>query len=120
MVLTDSCCALSMNEQVFTTMTSASSACGTSSAPPWASMPIMASLSTRYLGQPRLTNPTFGRAEIGCSGAITGKDFGDMRSFYFSSPTYHLTARLLLICVIPNDGAVYPPAEGPRVYYGRA
>src|ERR1700686_1691944 len=55
----DSCCALPINEQVFTTMTSASSALGVSSAPAWASMPIITSLSTRFLGQPRLTKPTF-------------------------------------------------------------
>ena len=58
MVSTDSCCALPINEQVLTTITSASSAAGVSSAPPCASMPIITSLSTRFLGQPRLTNPT--------------------------------------------------------------
>ena len=58
----DSCCALPINEQVFTTMTSASSALGVSSAPAWASMPIITSLSTRFLGQPRLTKPTLAGA----------------------------------------------------------
>ena len=58
MVSMDSCCALPIKEQVFTTMTSASSALGVSSAPAWASMPIITSLSTRFLGQPRLTKPT--------------------------------------------------------------
>jgi hypothetical protein len=58
----DSCCALPMNEQVFTTMMSASSASGVSSAPAWVSMPIMTSLSTRFLGQPRLTKPTLAGA----------------------------------------------------------
>lgn len=47
-----------MNEQVLTTMTSASAELGVSRAPDWASMPIMTSLSTRFLGQPRLTKPT--------------------------------------------------------------
>ncbi len=54
----DSCCALPINEQVFTTMTSASSALGVRSAPAWVSIPIITSLSTRFLGQPRLTKPT--------------------------------------------------------------
>jgi hypothetical protein len=58
-VLTDSCCALSMNEQVFTTMTSASSARVESSAPARARSPIITSLSTRFFGHPRLTKPTF-------------------------------------------------------------
>src|SRR5208282_2449279 len=62
MVSMDSCCALPINEQVFTTMTSASSALGVSSAPAWASMPIITSLSTRFLGQPRLTKPTLAGA----------------------------------------------------------
>ena len=55
----DSKSPLAMNEQVLTTMTSASSARVVSSAPPWARMPIITSVSTRFLGQPRLTNPTF-------------------------------------------------------------
>ena len=54
----DSCCALPMNEHVFTTITSASAASGVSSAPACASMPIITSLSTRFFGQPRLTKPT--------------------------------------------------------------
>ena len=64
----DSCCALAINEQVLTTMTSASSALGVSSAPAWASMPIITSLSTRFLGQPRLTKPTLAGA-AGLAGA---------------------------------------------------
>ena len=64
----DSCCALPINEQVFTTMTSASSASGVSSAPACASMPIITSLSTRFLGQPRLTKPTFAGA---CGSNVT-------------------------------------------------
>ena len=59
MVLTDSCCALSMNEQVLTTMTSASSARRVSSAPARASRPIMTSLSTRFLGQPEADEADF-------------------------------------------------------------
>src|SRR5438445_10686278 len=81
MAFTDSCWAFSINEHVFTTMTSASSARGTSSAPAWVSMPIMTSLSTRFLGQPRLTNPTFGAAGF-VSELRTDTDFGDMRSHY--------------------------------------
>src|SRR2546425_11533277 len=81
MVFTDSCCALSMNEQVLTMIISASSARETSSAPAWVSMPIMTSLSTRFLGQPRLTNPTFGAAGF-ISELRTDTDFGDMRSHY--------------------------------------
>ncbi len=71
MVSTDSCWALAMNEHVLTTMTSASSAAAVSWAPACASMPIMTSLSTRFLGQPRLTKPILtgaggtGDAEIG-------------------------------------------------------
>src|SRR5215469_10582034 len=83
MVLTDSCCALSMKEQVFTTMTSASSARGTNSAPFCASMPIMTSLSTRFLGQPRLTNPTLG-AVFGGWEANAGEDFEGMESIDFN------------------------------------
>src|SRR5271155_4109410 len=48
-----------MNEQVFTTITSASSARGESSAPARARKPIITSLSTRFFGHPRLTKPTF-------------------------------------------------------------
>ena len=60
MVLTDSCWALAMKEQVLTTRMSASSACGVNWAPACASIPIMTSLSTRFLGHPRLTKPTLG------------------------------------------------------------
>src|SRR5262245_3026779 len=82
MVFTDSCCALSINEQVFTTMTSASSACGTRSAPACESMPIMTSLSTRFLGQPRLTNPTF---DFGASAIVTDEDLDCMESIDFNT-----------------------------------
>ena len=58
-VLTDSCCALSMKEQVLTTMMSASSARGVKSAPAWVNMPIITSESTRFFGHPRLMKPTF-------------------------------------------------------------
>src|ERR1700739_2278498 len=96
MVLTDSCWALSINEQVLTTMMSASSARRVSSAPARASRPIMTSLSTRFLGQPRLTKPTFwGAAECGLSRDLASVDseqpmieraFTGMQSFYFSIP----------------------------------
>src|SRR5271168_4513298 len=56
---TDSCCAGAMKLQVFTTRTSASAARGVSSYPARARMPIITSLSTRFFGHPRLTNPTF-------------------------------------------------------------
>ena len=76
-VFTDSCCALSMNEQVFTTITSASSARGESSAPARARRPIITSLSTRFLGQPRLTKPTFcGRPSRQCSSGARSVIFG--------------------------------------------
>src|SRR5271155_3311559 len=56
---TDSFCAGSMKLQVLTTSTSASPARGVSSYPARARMPIITSLSTRFFGHPRLTNPTF-------------------------------------------------------------
>ena len=56
----DSRLAGSMKLQVLTTKTSASSAWGTISQPPPASAPSITSLSTRFLGQPRLTIPTLG------------------------------------------------------------
>ena len=71
MVLTDSCWALAMNEQVLTTITSASSAPETSCAPACCSMPIITSLSTRFLGQPRLTKPTrVGPADTGAAASV--------------------------------------------------
>jgi hypothetical protein len=78
MVFTDSCCALAMNEQVLTTMTSASSALDTNFAPACSSKPIMTSLSTRFLGQPRLTNPTLGAADGSRTGAEVDRDFADI------------------------------------------
>src|SRR5579871_738399 len=85
MVFTDSCWALSMNEQVLTTITSASSALGVSSAPARDSSPIMTSLSTRFLGQPRLTNPTLvGDAwDLVWGSSVSFKS--DMQSFYSNS-----------------------------------
>src|SRR6516225_4866532 len=80
MVLTDSCFAVSMNEQVFTTITSASSALGVILAPPVSSRPIITSLSTRFLGQPRLTKPTFSEAfvsaDFSCGGVTVGVSGG--------------------------------------------
>src|SRR6202035_6178531 len=97
---TDSCCALSMNEQVLTTITSASSARGESSAPARASNPIITSLSTRFFGHPRLTNPTFcgrppgatfsGARSIFTLGAEIVRFFEDMQSAiltFFGEPT---------------------------------
>src|SRR5215510_7134084 len=55
----DSCLARSIKLHVLTTSTSAWSGCGVSSCPRATSSPIMTSLSTRFLGQPKLTNPTF-------------------------------------------------------------
>src|SRR5215471_21559629 len=80
-VFTDSCCALSINEQVLTTMTSASSARDTNSAPAFVTRPIITSLSTRFFGQPRLTNPTFGAEDLGASGVKKDEVFDDMQSF---------------------------------------
>src|SRR4051794_29294013 len=77
-----------MNEQVLTTTTSASSALAVSFAPACASMPIMTSLSTKFFGQPRLTNPTFrgaglGEVDSGISGAATVRLVFDMQSLDF-------------------------------------
>ena len=88
MVSTDSCLAVSMNEQVFTTMMSASSARAVIWAPPCASSPIMTSLSTRFLGQPRLTKPIFlGTAATGFADGVsraTESSITGMESLYFS------------------------------------
>src|SRR5206468_2730246 len=62
-----------------TTMTSASSALGTRSAPACESMPIITSLSTRFLGHPRLTNPTLGGA-LGASARATDESLDCMQS----------------------------------------
>src|SRR5690242_8657000 len=59
MVSTDSFLAGSIKLQVLTTSTSAWSGCGVSSWPLATSWPIITSLSTRFLGQPRLMKPTF-------------------------------------------------------------
>src|ERR1039457_5278642 len=59
MVSTDSFLAGSMKLQVLTTRTSASAGSGVNSWPLASSWPIMTSLSTRVLGQPRLTKPNF-------------------------------------------------------------
>ena len=61
---TDSCWADAMNEQVFTTSTSASPGRGVISQPFRASMPIITSLSTRFFGHPKLTNPTFSMSPL--------------------------------------------------------
>src|SRR5277367_5683455 len=55
----DSCFAGSMKLQVLTTITSASSGRGVSWWPLDARAPIITSLSTRFLGQPKLTKPIF-------------------------------------------------------------
>src|SRR5258708_23646385 len=107
-----------MNEQVFTTITSASSARGESSAPARASRPIITSLSTRFLGHPRLTKPTFcGRvssarfsssASLGFSlGGEIVRFFDGMQSNYFNifgrsaarchgKPSHRLAASVLV------------------------
>src|ERR1039458_9259053 len=66
----DSRLAGSMKLQVLTTRTSAWSGWGVSSWPLAASRPIMTSLSTRFLGQPKLTKPIF----KGVSKSPTGQD----------------------------------------------
>src|SRR5258708_1846399 len=83
MVSTDSCLAVSIKEQVFTTITSASSACVVISAPPLWRMPIMTSLSTRFLGHPRLTKPTltgFATALEASEGGVIAGDSTVMRN----------------------------------------
>src|ERR1051326_2147287 len=85
MALTDSCCAVSMNEQVLTTMMSASPAVDVISAPEDARRPIMTSESTRFLGHPRLTKPTFLRETEALSGAATVRVSTGMESTHFSS-----------------------------------
>ncbi len=72
MASTDSCFAESMNEQVLTTSTSAFSGDEVISAPALWSRPIMTSLSTRFLGQPRLTKPTLTRAVAWGAARSTG------------------------------------------------
>src|SRR5262249_41889854 len=87
MVLTDSCFAVLMKEQVFTTITSASSALAVILAPPLWSSPIITSLSTRFLGHPRLTKPTFSGAFLSAdfsSGDATVGVSRDMRCHYFN------------------------------------
>src|SRR5580704_7941042 len=58
-VSTDSCFAGSIKLHVLTTITSASEGCGVSSCPEAVSWPIITSVSTRFFGHPRLTNPIF-------------------------------------------------------------
>src|ERR1700727_3139325 len=82
MVLTDSCLAESMKLQVLMTMISASSARGVSSAPLWWSMPIMTSESTRFLGQPSDTKPTFGRVLAGVSTFTSSRMAGGVTDIY--------------------------------------
>src|SRR5580658_4599699 len=80
MVLTDSCLAESMKEQVFTTRISASSGLLVRRAPARSSRPIMTSESTRFLGQPNEIKPTVGA--VGVESLLTlplyrGIDFED-------------------------------------------
>src|SRR5437868_4399767 len=75
-----------MNEQVLTTITSASSSWETRVAPACARMPIMTSLSTRFLGHPRLTKPTLVGAaeEVAAKAGVAvspGSTTGDTRTF---------------------------------------
>src|ERR1700731_1081779 len=65
MVLTDSCLAESMKEQVLTTRISASSGLLVRRAPARSSRPIMTSESTRFLGQPNEIKPTVGAVGVG-------------------------------------------------------
>ena len=58
-VSTDSCFAESMNAQVLTTSTSASTASAVTSWPACWTRPIITSESTRFFGQPRETKPIF-------------------------------------------------------------
>src|ERR1700730_13916408 len=126
-VLTDSCCALSMNEQVLTTIMSASSARVVSSAPARASRPIMTSLSTRFLGHPRLTKPTFCRRCGPPTSAVVTLEwiagsFNGMESTILASGTHLLGGYLCLrrapskapLKIAPVDSKVSPPCyAGP-------
>src|SRR5438046_7181992 len=74
----DSSLAESMNAQVLTTSTSASSAREVIFIPHRRTLPSMISASTRFLAQPRLIMPTFVR--YGCNGRRVvriGDGFGD-------------------------------------------
>ncbi len=55
---------------------------GVSSAPLWWSMPIMTSESTRFLGQPSETKPTFGRVSAGISTFTSSRMAGGVTDFY--------------------------------------
>src|SRR5437016_7728362 len=109
MVSTDSCLAVSINEQVFTTMTSASSAREVIWAPPLCNMPIMTSLSTRFLGQPKLTKPTFTGLDsaTGCSGARVMVGF----STDIHLQLYRITVQA---CTMPTSKFPYIPSANTR------
>src|SRR5258707_1063386 len=85
MVLTDSCLAESMKEQVLMTMISASSAWGVSSPPAWWRRPIMTSESTRFLGQPRETKPILGPVAAGAAGVGLSRMAGGVTESYSSN-----------------------------------
>src|SRR5271165_448602 len=113
MVFTDSCFAESMKEQVLTTMMSASSAREVISAPPCDSRPIITSLSTRFLGQPRLTKPIF----LGVAATVLSSEassratesiFGGMQSLHFSID-FRATRRLS-----KHANAPPMPADAPQ------
>src|ERR1700723_280379 len=82
-VSTDSCLAVSMKLQVFTTRISAWSTSAVSRAPARSSSPIITSESTRFFGQPKEIKPTEGA--VGADGLVTlllyrGRDFSALRS----------------------------------------
>src|SRR5580704_11937727 len=68
MVSTDSCFAVSIKLQVFTTRISASAGRAVRRAPALSSRPIITSESTRFLGQPSETKPTTGPAAAAAAG----------------------------------------------------
>src|SRR6266481_1784843 len=112
----DSCCALPINEQVFTTMTSASSALGVSSAPAWASMPIITSLSTRFLGQPRLTKPTLaGGAGPEVTDMLFFTGTGTMTTTISRKQIYTILASYVAMTA-PAGSRNRAPARAPHVF----
>src|SRR6202162_6422758 len=95
-----------MNEQVLTTITSASSSWETRVAPACASMPIMTSLSTRFLGHPRLTKPTL-------AGAV-GSEIADMLFFTGTGTVLIMISGKQLYTILASNIAISVPAAAGR------
>src|SRR3954470_2530164 len=112
MVFTDSCLALSMNEQVFTTITSASAADVVSSAPELARMPIITSLSTRFLGQPKLTKPTLVRTASTERMVASGKESAPVR------PVFRMVSDGIDSLILSSQSAAAGLRRGLSPYQG--